>query len=103
MDKKINNNEIQKVLKIIFIITMFYYIFWIVIAIYFSIRGIDSGWAMPAMSNGKLIYGPEAFFSGIIIGILYTINYFWFVPLYQILYLIYKYVIIFLNNKIKKL
>ena len=35
---------------------------------------------MPAMSNGDLMYGFEAFFSGIMIGLLYTIELFWFIP-----------------------
>lgn len=62
-------------------------------------HGIDSGWAMPAMSNGDLMYGFKAFFSGIIIGILYTIELFWFIPLYQVIYLIYS----IINYLIKKI
>ena len=37
-----------------------------------------------------MMYGFEAFFSGIIIGVLYTIELFWFIPLYQVIYLIYS-------------
>ena len=46
---------------------------------------------MPATSNGDLMYGFEAFFSGIITGILYTIELFWFISLYQVIYLIYNF------------
>ena len=69
-------------------------------AIILSFTGIDFGWAMPAMSNGDLMYGFEAFFSGIIIGVLYTIEVFWFIPLYQVIYLIYSIIKLFTSQKL---
>jgi len=84
----VNNSKKTSIFKIIFLISLLYYVFWIVCSIYLSFKGIDHGWAMPAMSDGELIYGFEAFWSGIIIGLLYTIELFWFIPLYQVLYII---------------
>ena len=98
MEKIINNKRIS-ILKFIFLISLLYYICWIIWSIYLFFHGIDSGWAMPAMSNGDLMYGFEAFLSGIIIGILYTIELFWFIPLYQVIYLIYS-IINYLTKKI---
>ena len=98
MEKIIKNKRIS-ILKFIFLISLLYYICWIIWSIYLFFHGIDSGWAMPAFSNGDLMYGFEAFFSGIIIGILYTIELFWFIPLYQVIYLIYS----IINYLIKKI
>lgn len=78
----------KSVSTIIFFISLFYYVIWLVISIILAIIGVDSGWAMPAMSNGELDYGWEAFRSGIAIGILATAAFFWWIPLYQIVYLI---------------
>ena len=89
MEKTKNNTKIP-IFKFIFIISLLYYICWIIWSIYLFFHDIDSGWAIPAMSNGDLMYGFEAFFSGIIIGVLYTIELFWFIPLYQVIYLIYS-------------
>lgn len=85
--EKNNNKKISK-FKIIFLISLLYYVFWFIFSIYLSFKGIDHGWAMPAMSNGDLMYGFDAFSSGIVIGLLYTIQLFWFIPLYQVLYII---------------
>lgn len=82
------NNKKISFFKIIFLISLLYYIWWIVLSFYFCFKGIDSGWAMPAMSNHDLIYGTEAFFSGIIIGLGCTIQIFWFIPLYQVIYIV---------------
>ena len=86
--KEMNNNKKISKLKIFFLISLLYYVFWFIFAIYLSFKGIDSGWPMPAMSNGDLIYGLDAFSSGIVIGLLYTIESFWFIPLYQVFYII---------------
>lgn len=85
---EVESKNNKSIFKTIFSISLLYYLLWIVISIYWSFKGIDSGWAMPAMSNGDLMYGFEAFSSGIIIGILYTIQVFWFIPLYQTIYII---------------
>ena len=97
MEKTKNNTRIS-IFKFIFIISLLYYICWIIWSIYLFFHGIDSGLAMPAMSNGNLIYGFEAFFSGIMIGLLYTIELFWFIPLYQVIYLIYDIIIKKIND-----
>lgn len=97
--EKIKNNKRISILKFIFLISLLYYVFWIILSIYFFFHGVDSGWAMPAMSNGNLMYGFEAFFSGIIIGVLYTIELFWFIPLYQVIYLIYSIIKLFTSCK----
>ena len=78
----------KSVFTIIFFISLLYYVIWLVISIILAIIGVDSGWAMPAMSSGELDYGWEAFQSGIAIGLLATAEYFWWIPLYQIVYLI---------------
>ena len=90
MKKKIekDNNKKISVFKIIFFISLLYYAFWFICAIYLSFKGVDHGWAMPAISNGKLMYGFDAFSSVIVIGVLYTITLFWFIPLYQLIYII---------------
>lgn len=80
----------MKTLKIIFNISFIYYLFWLIYAIVLCITGIDHGWVMPAMSDGTLMYGFDAFKSGIVIGAMITIKYLWIVPLYQIFYLIFK-------------
>lgn len=85
---EVESKNNKSIFKTIFSISLLYYLLWIVISIYWSFKGIDSGWAMPAMSNGDLMYGFDAFSSGIFIGILYTIQVFWFIPLYQIIYII---------------
>lgn len=82
-----NNKRKKSLFTIIFYISLVYYLIWPVISIIFAIKGIDSGWAMPAMSSGELDYGWEAFCSGIVIGILATGTFFWWIPLYQIIYL----------------
>ncbi len=73
---------------ILFILSLGYCLFWTGYAVYCAYNGIDSGWAMPAMSDHELEYGAEAFLSGIAIGILFTAEYCPFVPLYQIIYII---------------
>ena len=81
-------DRIRKITFRFFIISLLYYVILFGYAVSLMFRGIDSGWAMPAMSNHEMIYGTEAFLSGIAIGILATAEIFWFIPLYQILYLI---------------
>ena len=91
MEKKRNDESNDKhidIATILFFISLLYYGFWLIYALYCAIAGIDSGWAMPAMSDGSKDYGFEGFCSGIAIGILYTVEKFWFIPLYQLLYLI---------------
>ena len=91
MEKKRNDESNDKhidIATILFFISLLYYGLWLIYALRCAIFGIDSGWAMPAMSDGSKNYGLEGFCSGIAIGILYTVEKFWFIPLYQLLYLI---------------
>ena len=74
--------------KAIFLLTLLYYAAWIVFALVSMITGIDSGWAMPAMSNGEKDYGVDAFFSAFGLGVFVTVMRFWFIPLYDVIYLI---------------
>ena len=74
--------------KVLFLLTLLYYAAWIVFALVSMITGIDSGWAMPAMSSGEKDYGPEAFSAALGLGIFVTAMRFWFIPLYDAVYLI---------------
>ena len=94
------NNKKISVSKIIFLISLLYYICWIAWSIFLSFNGINSGWAMPAMSNHELMYGVDAFFSGIVIGLLYTIEVFWVIPLYQAIYIMFI-IISYFRKKLK--
>ena len=77
MKKVEDKNEKRKtLLKIIFLISLLYYIFWIVLSVFLSFKVVDSGWAISVLSNHDLMYGFDAFSSGIIIGLLYTIQFF---------------------------
>ena len=75
-------------IKIIFLISLFYYVLLLGYAFFCMIGGVDSGWAMPAMSDGSKDYGIAAFYSGIAIGILFTVEYCIFIPIFQVIYLI---------------
>ena len=85
MDKK---KVVKKIFFILFLISLLYYVGWLIYAIRLSFVGIDSGWAMPAMSNHEMDYGFDAFASGIAIAILWTWMYAWCIPLLQGIYLI---------------
>lgn len=82
MKKKLN------VFRILFWISLLYYVLCLLYAVRLAFTGVDSGWAMPAMSNGEKEYGAEAFASGIAIAIIATAEFFWWIPLYQAVYLI---------------
>lgn len=87
-----NRKRISK-LKVIFLFSLVYYLFWLALAIYFSFKGVNYnfGLSLPASST-KIEYGLSAFKDTILIGGLYTIFYFWFIPLFQILYIIYTWI-----------
>ncbi|HBI86210.1 MAG TPA: hypothetical protein DDX71_08030 [Ruminococcus sp.] len=81
--------KLKIIFRILFWLSLFYYVFWLLYAVRLFFDGIDSGWAMPAMSNGEKVYGAEAFASGIAIGLLAMEEYFlWWIPLYQAVYLV---------------
>ena len=79
------------VFKVLFLISLLYYAVWIVIAVVSMFVGVNTDWAAPALSDGELDYGFEAFEGMLEIGVLKTLFYFWFIPLYQICYLIGKF------------
>ena len=85
MTMKIN---IAIVFKVIFLLTLCYYLVWILFGVKCAITGIDSGWVAPALSSGEKDFGFDGFSSGIGVGIFFTFTYAWFVPLYQVIYLI---------------
>ena len=72
--------------RVLFFISLIYYAIWILICIGFAVGGIDSGWLVPSLSSGRREYGLEAFGEGISMCVIYTLYYFWFIPLYQIIY-----------------
>ena len=76
------------VFKVLFLISLLYYVVWIVIAVISMFVGVNTDWAAPALSDGELDYGFEAFEGMLEIGVLKTLFYCWFIPLYQICYLI---------------
>lgn len=78
----------KSLFTIIFCISLIYYMILLVFSISCAIKGIDPGWCMPAWSNGEsFVYGWDAFTHGIAISILATGTFFWWIPLYQIIYL----------------
>ena len=74
--------------RVLFIISLLYYAIWLVICVGFAFTGIDSGWLIPSLSSGKKEYGLEAFSDGIGMCIICTLYFFWFIPLYQVIYII---------------
>lgn len=93
-DTKSNRN----VLSIIFRISLLIYPITIIYALFMgNVVGIDSDWAMPAWSDGELMYGLDAVWSYLII----TVMTFWFVYLAVILFQC-SYVIYILISKRKK-
>ena len=83
-----NDKSKISVFTILFYFSLLHYVIWLFISVILAINGVDSGWAMPAMSKGKLMYGWSAFWSGIVIGFLTTAKYFWWIPIYQIIFII---------------
>ncbi len=77
-----------KVLKVQFLISLIYYVFLLGYGVYSAIVGVDSGWAMPAMSDGSKDYGFDAFTSGIVIGLIYTYKVFFLGFIYQAVFII---------------
>ncbi len=75
-------------MTIIFCISLCYYLAWIVYGIYLSVNGVDEGWLIPSLSSGEIVYGVKAFEEAIGMCIVYTVMRYWFIPLYQAIYLI---------------
>lgn len=91
--------------KILFIISLFYYVYWICVSIGYAYNGISEEKTALHMESfcdhdHEMIYGYDAFHEGLAIGFIYTLFCFWYIPLYQFIYIlicIYKY-----NRKIKQ-
>ena len=82
------NDKVRYGFRGIFILSLLYYAFWICYGIKCAINGIDSGWVAPALSDGTVYYGWKGFMEGIGVGVAVTFMAAWYVPLYQIIYLI---------------
>ena len=95
----IMKKTLKTVARVIFILSLAYYIFWILYAIFCSFTGIASNWLMP-VGSGTLLYGIDGFVEGLGVGIVYTELIFWFIPVYQLIYII-TIIIIKIVNKIK--
>ena len=89
-------------MTIIFCISLCYYLAWIVYGIYLSFHGIDSGWFIRSLSDGETVYGLKAFYEAFDMCLIYTAMRFWFIPLYQAVYLITFMVQKILNKKKQK-
>ncbi len=91
--QKIKNNKIHSIFKFIFILSLLYYMFWLIVSIKYSITGISSeyvGIHIESLCNHihTTYYGFEGFWAGIENCIIYTLFIFWFIPLYQAIYII---------------
>lgn len=100
--QKIKSNKIYSILKFIFILSLLYYVFWIIVSIKYSITGISSeyvGIHIESLCNHihTTYYGFKGFLAGIENCIIYTLFIFWFIPLYQAIY-----IIITIVNRIRK-
>ena len=78
----------KTVCKLLFILSLGYYCAWICFAVFSIYFGSASGWIAPALSNGEILYGTESFVNVIGMGIFVTVVGLWFIPLYQIIYVI---------------
>ena len=99
--KNIKNKK-YSIFKIIFILSLLYYMFWIIVSIKYSITGISSeyvGIHIESLCNHihTTYYGFEGFWAGIENCIIYTLVGFWFIHLYQAIY-----IIITIVNSIRK-
>lgn len=74
--------------RVLFYVSLLYYVFWIIYAGTRYFFGIERGWLITSLSSGRLVYGWEAVANGLIMGVCYTIFFLWAIPLYQIIYLI---------------
>lgn len=80
--------NIAIVFKVIFLLTLCYYLVWILFAMWRAFSEILSDWIISSYSSGEKKYGLDGFLSGIDMGLFFTVVHAWFVPLYQVIYLI---------------
>ena len=95
MSKDNIRKKISSFFKILFLISLLYYVFWICASIFYSIIGISSeyvGVHIESLCNHihETYYGIKGFLAGLENCLVCTIFFFWFVPLYQIIYLLFN-------------
>lgn len=93
MEKQKVKNKMHSIFKFIFVLSLLYYIFWLIVSIKYSITGISSeyvGIHIESLCNHihTTYYGFKGFWAGIENCIIYTLFIFWFIPLYQAIYII---------------
>ena len=91
--QKEKKNKIYLIVKFIFILSFVYYIYWLIVSIKYSITGISSeyvGLHIESLCDHihTTYYGWDGFCAGIENCIIYTLFIYWFIPLYQVLYII---------------
>ena len=101
---KEKNNKLHLIFKFIFILSLLYYIYWLIISIKYSIMGISSeyvGIHIESLCNHihTTYYGLEGFAAGIENCIIYTIFKYWYIPLYQAIYIIISIIIKCIRKK----
>ena len=79
---------LRKFAKVIFILSFVYYIYWLIYSIYIYFAGIETGWFISSLSSGKVVYGLEALEEGLEKFLIVTALFFFWIPLYQLIYLI---------------
>ena len=90
-------NIIHKICKYLFILSLFYYVYWLINAIIYSIVGISSeyvGIHIESLCNHihTMYYGFDGFKAGIENFIIYTIVLYWYIPLYQVVYIVINFI-----------
>lgn len=86
-------SKLRVFFKILFWISLLYYVYWLIVSVYYSIVGISSeyvGIHIESLCNHEHItyYGWEGFRAGLVNCWCFTLFIFWFIPLYQVIYLL---------------
>ena len=110
MSKDNIRKKISSFFKILFILSLLYYVYWIFASIFYSIVGISEeyvGIHIESLCNHihEMYYGMDAFLAGLENCLIYTIFMFWFIPLYQIIYILFNIgykITMFIINKINQ-
>ena len=87
---KKDESKVAKVFRYIFYMSLLYEAAAAIFIVASAFIGVDSGWAMPAMSSGEKDYGLMAMINAFGICLAYTFE-MWpllCVPVYQVIYLI---------------
>lgn len=98
--KNMKKNNISKIFKIIFILSLLVYIFGFIESIIFSIIGVNYNnlYLGPSMSLLDKVYGFKAFRLKILDYFIFTLLELWFIPLYQLIYIIIFIIFKFINK-----